>query len=400
MRKIKSTGYVIFVTGILVGFPALITDMYLPAFPALAEFFNTGASFIQTSLMSTMIGIALGQLIIGPLSDKHGRVAPLMVSLAIFIIATLFCIYTQNITAFIILRLAQGLACSSGMVLSRAILTDIFTGRELAKSLSINTAVLGVTPTLAPVIGGLLLTFSQWQGVFVFLLVFGFFLLLLGLSLEETLPKAKRKTGSSLAALKNIAAVIKNKKYIAYVLIFAFAMALMFAYISSSPFIFQEHYGLSPLAYGIIFGANALAQAAGALIAGYFKSQEKAVKTGIYGLFIMSLVTAAALLSGIPFICFEASIFIMFVFGGITYPSSTMLALESNRKNAGTAASIHGSMSFLAGGIISPLVGLGNILVSTSIAIIVCALITVLALAYLNSRRAESVAENITEEAA
>ncbi len=368
--------FLIIVTGVLVGFPALITDSYLPSFPILAVFFNTDASFIQMSLMSTMIGIAAGQLLIGPLSDKYGRKMPLFFSFFFFILSTIYCIYTTNIYIFILLRLVQGLSCSSGMVLSRAMLTDSFSGHELAKSLSFNTAILGFTPALAPIIGGILLTFTRWQGIFIFLLLFSLVQLLLIAKLKETLPKEKRKTGPMLNTLKSFSYVIKNRDYLYYVLIFSFSMAVMFAYISSSPFIFQKHYGLSPLVYSMIFGANAVALALGALLSGNFTNQENALRIGIFSLVIMSIITAAILLSGLPFVFFEISIFVMFVFNGMIYPSSTTLALESNRKNAGTASAIHGAMSFLTGGIISPLVGLGNILYSTSIAIIACSLIT------------------------
>mgnify|MGYP001183594839 CR=1 FL=1 len=374
--KDNSNSYIILVTGLLVGFPALVTDMYLPGFPSLMQFFNTNISIIQMSLMSTMLGIASGQLIIGPLSDKHGRIAPLLISLTFFIISTVFCVYTSNIYMFLFLRLAMGFTCSSGMVLSRAILTDKFTGSELAKSLSVNTAVLGFSPAIAPVLGGIILTFSNWQGIFIFTFLFGAALLVLCFWLRESNPKIKRTPASS-SALSSFGKVAANKVYIYYVLIFSFAMAVMFAYVSSSPFIFQGHYGLSPLVYSIIFGANALALAVGAFIAGRLNSQFKAIRTGITGLVSMALVVTLLLLFNFPVFYFETGIFIMFIFNGIIYPSSTTLALECNRDYAGTASSIHGAMSFLVGGIISPLVGLGNILYSTAAGILGCSLATV-----------------------
>ncbi|MDP4197603.1 MAG: multidrug effflux MFS transporter [Bacteroidota bacterium] len=375
-NKSNSKLFLVIITGILVGFPALITDTYLPSFPSLANFFNTSASNIQMSLMTTMVGIALGQLIIGPLSDRYGRIAPLLISMIFFVISTSLLINTESISSFIILRFAQGLTCSSGMVLSRAILTDSFTSQELAKALSFNTAILGFTPALAPVIGGIILTFTYWQGIFVFLLIFGCIIFFLCTRIKESHPKKKRILSSSQELSKSLLAVIKNKEYWFYVLIFSFSMGVMFAYISSSPFIFQQYYELSPLVYSILFGTNALALALGALFSGFIKDQVNALRIGISGLAVMSIFTVTILLSGLTFIYFEASIFIMFIFDGMTYPSSTTLALEVNRKNAGTASSIHGATSFLFGGIISPLVGLGNILYSTSIGIIACAFAT------------------------
>ena len=150
-------------------------------------------------------------------------------------------------------------------------------------------------------------------------------------------------------------------------------MAVMFAYISSSPFIFQEHYKLSPLIYSICFGINALALTLGSILSSRFKNQERALQLGASGLIFMAVVTVIVLFTDISYIFFESAIFIMFLFNGLIYPSATTLALESNRQNAGTASAILGAMSFLFGGIISPLVGLGNILYSTSIGIILCA---------------------------
>lgn len=367
--------YLIIVTGIMVGFPAFITDLYLPAFTSLTDYFNTTPPVIQMSLMATMIGIALGQLIIGSLSDRHGRKIPLIISLAIFIVTTFCSICTKDVKLFILYRFVQGLACSSGTVLSRAILTDVFTGSDLSKALSVNTAVLGLSPSIAPVIGGVILLFVPWQGVYFFMFSFGIILLLLCLGLKETHTREKRELNSSIPATKTFAVVLKKKVYLSYVMIFGFSMAVMFAYISSSPFIFQNHYSLSPLSYSIVFGFNALALSIGAVIAGRYKDQLNALGLGIAGLIIMAIIAAMFLLLDIPFIFFEASIFTMFIFNGMTYPSSTTLALETNRANAGTASSLLGAMAFLMGGLISPLVGIGNILFSTSVAIVSCSVV-------------------------
>jgi MFS transporter, DHA1 family, multidrug resistance protein len=377
MQKDKSVSFLILFMGLLVGFPALTTDIYLPGFPALTKFFNASASNIQMSLMATMLGIALGQLIIGPLSDKYGRKTPLMVSLIVFILTTLSCIFSTNIHSFIIFRFVQGLSCSSGMVISRAILADTFTGHKLVKSLSVNTAILGFTPAIAPIIGGVILTFLKWQGAFVFLLIISIVFLFSCFMLKESLPREKRNTDSSNSLVKNLLTTLNNRNYLRNVLIYAFSMSVMFAYISSSPFIFQEHYKITPLTYSIFFGINALALTFGALLSSRFKNQEIALQFGAFGLIFMSIVTVIILLSGVFYIFFEASIFTMFIFNGLIYPSSTTLALEYGRQNAGTASAILGSMSFLFGGLISPLVGLGNILYATSIAIILCSFIVV-----------------------
>ncbi len=386
MNKMKNTKtFILVLTGILGGFPALITDSYLPSFPELMNYFNTNASNIQMSLMSTMIGIALGQLIIGPLSDKFGRKIPLLVSLCLFILASFGLIYSTNISIFILLRLLQGLSSSSGVVLSRAILTDSFKGEDLSKSLSINSAIVGFTPTLAPIIGGLILSFSVWQGVFIFLLIFGISILLFVTKFEESLPINRRKKNSPLKTFGNFVIVLKNRDYVLYVLIFSFAMGVMFAYIASSPFIFQNHYSLSPFLFSLFFGMNAFALVVGAIISGKISDQVKALRIGVTGLVVMSLFAVFSLIFSLPLALFEMSLFSMFIFNGIIYPSSTTLALQNNTEHAGTASSIHGAMSFLIGGIVSPLAGIGNILISTSILLVGCALITLLLLILLKN---------------
>jgi len=371
MQKEKS--FFILFMGLLVGFPALTTDIYLPSFPALSKFFDASISSIQMSLMATMVGIALGQLIIGPLSDKYGRKAPLQISIIVFMLTTILCIYSKNVYLFIILRLAQGFSCSSGMVLSRAMLTDSFSGQELTKSLSTNTAVLSITPALAPILGGLILIFAPWQGIFVGLLCISAIFLSFTFSMRETLPPQRRSLGST--NFKSFIEIVMNRTYLLYVLIFAFTMSLMFAYISSSPFIFQEHYKLSPLLYGIFFGINAFATTISAVITSQFKDLQKTIRIGTVGLFSMSIVTAIVLVFGNSYILCETSIFIMFIFIGLINSSSTALAMEACRKNAGTASAILGAMSFLFGGIISPLVGFGNILIATSLAMVACSFI-------------------------
>lgn len=378
MQNSKSISFLVVFMGLLVGLPALTTDIYLPSFPALASFFDTSASSIQMTLTATMIGVALGQLVIGPLSDKYGRKTPLVVSLAAFIVTTAFIIYTKDVCYFIALRFVQGFACSSGMVLSRAILASTYSGLQLAKALSVNTAILSVMPTFAPVVGGVILTFASWQGQFIFLLIISVVFLISSFSLKEPSTKESMADNSSSSLGKGLLALLGNKSYISNVLIFAFAMAVMFAYIASSPFIFQEHYHLSPLLYSILFGLNAVALAIGSLFASRFRNQEKALQLGAFGVIVMSVVLVATLFSGLSYVFFEMAFFVMFIFNGLIYPSSTTLALGSCHQNAGTASAILGTTQFLFGGIVSPLVGIGDILYSTSVAIVVCSLMVFL----------------------
>ncbi|MDP4281469.1 MAG: multidrug effflux MFS transporter [Bacteroidota bacterium] len=375
MRKIASISFPIILMGFLVGLPALTTDIYLPGFPALTKFFGTSASEIQISLMATMIGIATGQLIIGPLSDKYGRKSTLWISLLLFLFSTLLCIYSKNVQAFIVFRFIQGFSCSGGMVISRAVLTDTYSGQDFSRALSVNTAILGFTPAVAPILGGIILTFAPWQGEFVFLLGMGLIFLFCSLGLKESLPREKRNSDLSNNMINNLLVTLKNKTFLLYVLIFSFSMSVLFAFISSSPFIFQEYYKLSPLVYSLFFGTNTIAITAGTLLSSCFKNERKTLYFGASGLLIMSIITSLILILVNSYIIFEISIFIMFLFTGLINPIATAMALKSNRELAGTASAILGASSFFFGGVMCSLAGIGNILYATSIALNFCALL-------------------------
>ena len=378
MNKKNSKIFILVMAGILTGFAPLTTDMYLPSFPELTEFFNTSVSLIQMSLMSAMIGIALGPLFVGPVSDKYGRNKPLLISLVLFCIVTFCSVFIDDIFVFILFRFLQGLAASSGMVLSRAILTDSFTGMDLKKSLSVNTAIFGFTPATAPILGGVLLTVTDWKGIFVFLLVFGVLVLISSLGLKETLPQKKRHDVSEGKLLNGYTALFKNKAYLKYAAIFTFSFAITFSYIAASPFIFQSHFHLSPLIYSILYGTSTLASALGSLSVSRYSDQFKALRIGTMGAFITMLVSASLLIGNAHVAVFQGSLFILFFFNGMTFPASTCLALELTRKNAGTASAVLGSASFVLGGIISPLVGIGNVVYGASIAMMCSAFVSML----------------------
>src|SRR5574344_775491 len=372
----NSHRYLMFVLGFLAAFAPLVTDMYLPGLPAMTKFFGTTVSMVQLGITASMIGLAAGQLFVGPVSDKYGRRRPLIASIAIFIISTIFCIFAWNIESFIAFRFVQGAAGAGGIVLSRSISADLFHGRALAKFFAMIAAVNGLAPICAPVMGVVILSFTDFRGIFVTLLALGIVLLFLCIQLKETLAGERRSTVPVLSTFKQFAPVLRNAKFMRYTVLMSFAMAVMFAYIASSPFIFQGHYHLSPLVYSVYFATNAVALAIGSFLSSSFRTPQKAIHTSVIGLCAMSFVFAAALHFEFPFIC-----------AGLICPTASALAIDCERRNTGTASAVLGAMNFIFGGIVTPLVGIGNIMHSTGIAMIVCAVVS-LALAF-RSRRAD-----------
>lgn len=361
--------------GMIAAFGPFVTDFYLPALPALSDYFGAPASMIQLSLTVGMIGLGTGQLIVGPLSDRYGRRMPLLLSLAAFAAATAGCLVTDSIGRFLLYRFVQGLAGAGGVVISRSIATDLYAGRELARFFSVLGSVQGIVPVAAPVIGGLLLAVTDWKGIFAVLLGIGIALLVMTLAFRESLAQRSR---SVAASFKGYAPVLRNRRSMRYMGVQAMAMGVMFSYISASPFIFQQQYGLSPVAYSLCFGLNAFGIMAGSLLVLRSRSSERGLAIGTRGFFVMALATSIVLTQGGSVWLIEASFFLLMVMLGTIMPTSTTLALEPLREYSGSASAALGFLSFLVGGICSPLVGMGDMAVSTAAVIALCSLFTLL----------------------
>ena len=374
MATRNSKLYLLITLGIASAFGPFLTDFYLPTLPILDKYFNTSASLVQLSLTFCMIGLAIGQLFIGPLSDKYGRKRPLLLSLGLFGVATIGCIYSRDIHWFISFRLLQGLAGAGGVVISKSIATDLYEGRELSMFFSLLSGAQGLAPICAPALGGFLLEVTDWKGIFWILLAIGLLLIFILLFLKESLPRNCQQKENIYSTFHNYNPVLHNRRFINYVLVQAFAMGVMFAYIAASPFIFQTHYGLSPTAYGLCFGANAVAIMLGSFSVSFFHSAKQAMKTGTAGFGLVSLIVAFTLISNANVIIVESVLFLFLIFLGLILPSSTALALDEERDNSGNASALLGFLTFAFGGVISPLTGLGNMLYTTSIIIIVCCL--------------------------
>lgn len=380
----KKTFLLLFL-GNLASFGPFVTDFYLPSLPELATLFAAPASVVQLSLAASIFGLAIGQLFIGPVSDKYGRRRPLLWSLLLFTFATVGCILSPTIELFNLFRLLQGLTGASGLVISKVVVTDRFSGAEMARYFAILAAVQFIAPILAPVLGGVIFSLTSWRGIFVMLGLWGLALLRCAYKMEETLPAEKRLTIPVVKTFGCFAGLLRNRRFVVMTLLLAFVSAVVFAYISASPFLYQNHFGLSPMRYGLCFACNAVGLVAGSALVMRVRDTAFVLRIGCCGLLAFSVLTSLALLGGWGFLLFEAMLFLMIFCCGVLIPLTTTLALDAEAENKGAAAALLGSLSFLAGGIVAPLVGLGDMLVPT-VALFVSASVISLLLARCSRR--------------
>ena len=259
VRSRRATARLILILGSLSAFAPLAIDMYLPALPALATDLHGSASEIQLTLTACFVGLALGQIVAGPLSDAYGRRRPMLVGLAAFAVASLLCAASPTVATLIVLRFVQGAAGAAGIVISRAVVRDLFEGTELARFYALTLLVNGAAPIVAPIVGGLILLFTTWHGTFVLLAAIGIVVFLaVAFGLEETLPPAARRRGGVAGTMRTFREVAADRTFVGFALAGGLAYAAMFAYIAGSPFVVESIYGQSPQVFSLIFGTNAL----------------------------------------------------------------------------------------------------------------------------------------------
>lgn len=371
MTKANSKLFLVLLLGVLSAFGPFVVDLYLPSLPQLASFFETSASMTQLTLTTAMIGLAVGQLLLGPLSDKFGRKKPLIISLVIYIISTVLIVFSPNIETMIVLRVIQGLSSAGSVVISRAIATDLYRGREMTRFFGLLMTINGIAPIISPILGSLLLEYISWKGVFVFLALIGVVVLFFCFRLKESLSVENRLQGSIFATFSTFGVIIKNRLFMSYVGIESFLLGAMFAYIAASPFILQSFYGLSAFIFSLCFGANGAALVIGANIGGKLPNRQ-ALAIGVLAFVVAALYTIAVLIIQPYWLFVEIGFFAMLLLMGITFPAISTLAMESERQYAGSASALLGFAPFFLGGVVSPLVGIGNIFYSTALVILAC----------------------------
>lgn len=375
----KSYGLFVVFIAIIGAFSSLVNDMYLPTIPAMMREFHTTPSMTQMGLSMAMLGMGIGSVLWGSLSDHFGRKPILIISLLIFAVSTGVALLSPDITFFVAVRLVQGFGAGGAMVLSTSIPADVFAGRQLGKLMGIVGAINGIAPAAGPLLGGFLANRVGWQGIFVVLLAIGIGMTIWTTRTNETLPPARRIAARRLSDyLKSYRTMLLNGRFMIYVVIKALGIALLYAYISSGPFIIQDHYHFSALTFGIIFGANALAIAAGAMLAPRFRIMKQAMVVGTVGMFLLSLGMAAVMWYELPFWAYELVAVPLVLCLGMIFSSSNTLAMDVGRADAGTSSAILGVVKYILAAIVSPLCGLGNLMHSSAVVVIVTAAISLL----------------------
>src|SRR4051812_35836678 len=337
--------------------------MYLPALPTITDDFGATAAAVQLTLTGTLLGLALGQLLVGPLSDAVGRRAPLLAGVGVHIVASVACAVAPNLAVLGGLRGLQGLGASAALVVAMAIVGDLFSGLAAARLLSRLMLVMGAAPILAPTLGGIVLAWTSWRGVFAVLALFGVAIVTVAARrLPETLPPTRRRSGGVTGTARDYGRLLTDRAFVGLIVVAGLAMAALFAYVAGSSFVFQQQYGLSQQQFGFVFGAGA---------AGLIAATQLNVRLLRRWTPAQVLVTALAggALAGLALLLCATTgfggivgvlvpLWLVLAAAGLAFPNAPALALSRHGETAGTAAALLGAVQFGVGALAAPLVGL------------------------------------------
>ncbi|GAA2209549.1 multidrug effflux MFS transporter [Nonomuraea monospora] len=357
------SGPLLLVLALLSAMAPFATDMYLPAFTDLAADLGTGASSVQLTLTTFLFGLAAGQLVIGPLSDRFGRRGPLLLAAAVATLAGVLCALTPNIWFLVGARFLQGFSGAAGIVIGRAVAADRVSGPAVAKIFSLLASIGGIAPVVAPLAGGALAPLG-WRSEFWALTGISA-LMLIGslLVVPESLPPERRHTGGLAATGRTMRRLLGDRGYVGYTCAFALGFTGLMGYISASPFVIQNVLGLSTAAYTVTFAVNAL----GLLCAGLLTarlvgrvSPRKLLGRGQLVILVMSAVLLALLVAGAPAAVVLPALFLLVSSFTFVLGTASALAIGRAPDASGTASALMGSLQFTLGAVVSPLVGLGG----------------------------------------
>ena len=351
------------VLGALQGLGPLSLDTYLPALPTIAEELGASTSATQLTLTATLVGLASGQVVFGPLSDARGRRLPLLGGLALFVLASLACAVAPNVETLIVLRAVQGFAAASGMVTATAVARDSSSGNAMARLFAALMLVTGVAPLIAPVLGGQLLLVTSWRGIFAMLGVLGACLLAAALfRLPETLPPAARRPGGLPQTVRTFGGLLRDRTFVLPLLTLMLGCAGLFGYLAGAPFLLQDVYGMSAQAFSGVFAINtlgltALSQVSGRVV--HRTGPRVLVLAGASICALGGLGLLAATLTGAGLVAVLPSMFCLIAGMGFVFPNASTLALSNHGSAAGSASALLGLGQFLTGAVVAPLVGIG-----------------------------------------
>lgn len=341
------------------------TDLYLPAFPQMVDDLQTTPTNVQLTLTAFLVGLAAGQLIFGPLSDRIGRVKPLVIGAAICVVASLVAVLAPTIEVLVAARFAQGITGAAGMVIGRAIISDLATGRAAARAFSLMMIVGGVAPIAAPLAGGFLVEPLGWRGALAVILVLVVAMLVAALVVirethtEERRARLRDEKASAGSPLRDLT----SRLYVGNLLAFGFAFAVMMAYISASPFIYQTMMGLSSAQYGAMFGVNAFGLLSMSALSAHLATRREPrsiAGIGLVAILVASLAVLALAVLQTPAGWLALPLFVAVAGMGLIFGNTTALALSAAPRAAGSASAVLGATQFLLAAAVSPLVSLGG----------------------------------------
>ena len=376
----------IVVLGVMVALGPLTIDMYLPALPKIADDLSVSSSVVQLTLTGTLAGLALGQLIVGPLSDSLGRRRPLMAGIVLHMVASVICMLAPNLLVLGLARVLQGVGAAAAMVVAIAVVGDLFSDSAAATVLSRLMLVLGVAPVVAPSLGAAVLLHGSWHWVFTALvLLAGALLLVAALALPETLPRSHRRPLRVRGIAATYLELLRDKRFVILVLVAALGMSGLFAYIAGASFVLQGIYGLDQQAFALVFGAGAVA------LIGATQFNVVLLKRFSPQVITLWALSAALLAAGVFVGLSVAHVgglagFVVPVWGilaamGLVIPNAPAIALSRHPDAAGTAAALLGAAQFGLGAAVAPLVGvLGNDELALAVVMAVSGLVALLSL--------------------
>ncbi|MCA4133987.1 multidrug effflux MFS transporter [Arthrobacter sp. M4] len=352
------------VLGLLTIFGPISMDLYLPVLPALTLELNSSTSAAQLTITACLLGLAIGQVIAGPMSDRFGRRNPLLVGVVAYVVTSVLCALSPSIEMLVVARFVQGLAGAVGIVTAQAAGRDVYSGGKLLRYYGRLTVLGGLAAIVGPVIGGQLANVTDWRGVFLFLAAIGVAILVACIVIfRETLPSERRVTGGLSHTIRDFRRLLIDPVFIGAVLITGFTYSAIFAYLSGATYILQGLYGLSPQGYSFAFGLNSLGFMVFGFIGGRVAerwSERGTLVVGLVMTFAGSFGLLMTALLQLPLIAIILSLFTMVSGAAVTSPPATSLALKDYPEIAGTASSLLGLARFAFGGVAAPLVGIAG----------------------------------------
>ncbi|CAA9387929.1 MAG: Multidrug resistance transporter, Bcr/CflA family [uncultured Nocardioidaceae bacterium] len=356
---------VVLLLGSLIALGPLSIDLYLPALPELTDDLSASPSSVQLTLTGVLVGLALGQLVLGPLSDIYGRRRPLLAGIAVNVVASLLCAVAPTILVLDVLRVLQGVGAAAASVVAMAVVRDLFSGRAAAAVISRLVMVMALAPVLAPSLGSAVLAFGTWRTVFLVLAGLGILIgLLAAVGLKETLPSERRSAPGLRSTLTSYGVLLRDPTLLGFMMVASLTMAAVFAYVSGASFVMQDGFGLDERTFGLLFGVGAVGLIAASQVnvsllrrftPGAILSAALTVAALAGAVLLLNAVTGAGGLAGIL-----VPIWVILAMVALCGPNATALALAEHGHHAGAAAALLGAAQFTVGAAIAPLTGLGE----------------------------------------